>query len=49
MTELINPLEMQIGYKKFLDLRVRQKLANAKYRSVAFYRLTGHYRITVKA
>jgi hypothetical protein len=36
MTELINPLEMQIGYKKFLDLRVRQKLANARYRSTDY-------------
>jgi hypothetical protein len=33
MIEVVSPLEMQIGYEKFLQLRERQKQANTKYRS----------------
>jgi hypothetical protein len=32
MTELIDAIQMKIGYDKFITLRLRQKEANLKYR-----------------
>ena len=33
MTELINNTEILLGYNKFIELRMKQAIANKKYRA----------------